>query len=252
MALTYRVDIDGAAGGPWMGHRLDEIGCIWLAPTAEAALDLAPEAMAAFNDWLGHHGEPGVAAGTAPDPQQVEAGLVQEVVDFGQSGAAVGLFPWDLAPATADDIRTAVRRLGYARRDVLELVAGLPPQALDWQPPENRRTIRQNLIHVRNAQGFYLTRVFGWDVAATVLPDPWPDESLSASLAWVTTRMVNALVEMPEELRSGTFQAEQPHETWTARKMLRRIVEHEREHLEVMRRTARAFAGERVDTRPWM
>jgi len=251
MVLRYRVDIDGVAGGPWMGHLLDEIGCIWMTPTGGTVMEQASAAIVSFRDWLRRNGEPGVAEAT-PDRGKVEVGLVQEVADFGQSGAAVGLFPWDLAPATEEEIRTAVRRLGYARRDLLELVVSLPVEALDWQPPRNQRTIRQNLIHVRNAQGFYITRVFGWDHAAKLLPDPWPEDNLFASMSWVMERVVSAFLAMPEELRSGTFQAEQPSETWTARKMLRRIVEHEREHLEVVRRTAQAWAGEPMDTRPWV
>lgn len=251
MTRKYRIDIDGISGGPWMGHLLHEIGCIWLAPTRGAVMEQAPEAIAAFYAWLRRHGEPGLVE-VRPDPTQIVAGHTQEIVSFGQSGAAVGVFPWDLEPVTEQEIHIAVRRLGHARRDLLELVAALPEEALDWAPPGNRRTIRKNLIHLRNAQGFYITRLFGWDRALALLPDPWPEENLFSSLSWVMERVSGAIVAMPEELRTGTFLAEQPSETWTARKMLRRIVEHEREHVEVVRRTAQAWAGEPADTRPWV
>ncbi len=232
--VTYGVCLDGAHGGPWMGHVLELMGCMWLAQEEAAVAARASRAVSSFLEWLQRHGEANVVP-LCPEDIQIEVVDVQQVPGFGKSGAAVGFFDWDLQPAEDADISTAIRRLGYARRDLLELVVGLPPAVLDWQPPNGKRTVRENLLHVRDAQAFYLHRILGegvWEV----LPKPWPADTF-ASLEWVRDRAVATLLELDPCLRGGVFHAEAPREDWTVRKMLRRFVEHELEHVQVIRRT---------------
>lgn len=237
--LRLNVYLDGAPEGPWMGHALDEIGCIWLAPSQGEAISAAPGAIAAFYRWLRQHGEPGVGPVAAKD-LKAEIREVQEVPGFGKSGSAVGFFKPDSRPVTDEDLAAAVRRLGYARLDLLGLVAGLPPEALDWEPPGGKRTVRGNLIHVAQCHAFYLSRLLGYERVAELMPRPWPEDTLTC-LGWAMERAVGVLLELPKELRSGTFRSEQPAENWTARKMLRRFVEHELEHVEVVRRAVTAW-----------
>ncbi len=271
------VYLDGAPGGPWMGHALAEVGCIWLGPNQGQVISQAPGAIARFYEWLAKHGERRLSQGRAggvgarvragagpnaarpngagpdggrPDESRVPLVMardvraqvveIQEIPGFGQSGAAVGFFSPDMKPVTDEDIATAVRRLGYARRDLLDVVGRLPQPALDWQPPGGKRTIRQNLVHLHNCHAFYLSRVLGREGTEAVLPEPWPQDTLTC-LEWVRERMTAALPELPSNLRSGVFRAEEPAEQWTARKMLRRFVEHELEHLEVVGRTVEAW-----------
>ncbi|HYG59531.1 MAG TPA: DinB family protein [Symbiobacteriaceae bacterium] len=240
--------IDGMPGGPWMGHLLAEPGCIWLAPTPEAVVARGPAATGAFSEWLRRHGEAEAVTLTGTFAPRVTE--LQEAENFGQSGGAVGLFGPDQLPAAPDHIATAIRRLGYARRDLLELVAELPCEALDWAPPGGKRSIRQNLHHVRNAQGWYLTRVLGWAPVERLLPEPWPEATFE-SLRWVLERCTEALLEFPQAHRTGVYRAAEPDEDWTARKMLRRFVEHEREHVEVIRRTITAWRTGGPVLRPW-
>lgn len=230
-AMIY---LDGETGGRWMGHALAEVGCMWRAESQAEAEALASSAIREFYEWLRRHGEPGVEV---PATLTIEVAAVTEIPNYNHSGAAVGTWETDYMPVTDTDIATAVRRLGYARRDLLELTAGLLPEVLDWAPPGEKRTIRRNLRHVRNCHGWYLTRVLGYDRVAEILPEPWPEEDSFFCLSWVMERAVNALLDLPQELRSGVYHAPQPAEPWTARKMLRRFVEHEREHVEVVRHT---------------
>jgi hypothetical protein len=244
--MAYTIYLDGAPEGPWMGHLLDEVGCIWLAPTKVEAVGRAQQEIVDFFSWLRSHGE-AAAAGCGVDRslQAIEVADAQTIPRFDQSGAAVGLFAPDLLAADEADILTAVRRLGYARRDLLEAVAGLAGETLDRQPPGGKRTLRKNLEHIRNCQGWYLTRVLGWKAVEELLPEPWPEETFP-SLEWVMRRATGALLELPVERRSGTYQADNPVEDWTARKMLRRFVEHEREHVAVVRRTLTLVRGQEV------
>ncbi|HYF93064.1 MAG TPA: DinB family protein [Symbiobacteriaceae bacterium] len=247
--MRYSLYIDGTPGGPWMGHLLQEPGCIWLARSPEEVAERAPAALAGFFGWLRRHGEAGAVTPVGGEIA-VEVAELHEAVNFGQSGGAVGLFEPDRLAATADFIATAVRRLGYARRDLLELVAELPEAALDWAPPDGKRSIRKNLHHVRNAQGWYLTRVLGWAATERQLPEPWPEATFE-SLRWTLEGCTTALLDLPPEYRTGIYRATEPDEDWTARKMLRRFVEHEREHIEVIRRTITAWRTGGPVARPW-
>ncbi len=222
-----------------MGHALGEMGCIWLGDAQADVITRAPAEIAAFFGWLRGHGEPDVTRVAA---QEIKAVIteVKEVPAFGQSGSAVGFFRPDREPVTDRDIATAVRRLGYARLDLLESVSALPPEALDWSPPGGKRTIRKNLEHVANAQGFYLVRILGRPGVEAILPEPWPQETF-ARLRWVMERAVETIYGLGREQRTGVFRASEPDEDWTARKMLRRFVEHEREHVDVVRRTIEAW-----------
>jgi uncharacterized damage-inducible protein DinB len=248
--VKLRVYLDGAPGGPWMGHALDEVGCIWLASKQSEVITMAPQAISRFFLWLAAHDEPQAAgpkpgeavsqALVAPGDIQAEVVEMEEIPGFGKSGGAVGFFGPDLEPATDEDIARTVRRLGYARQDLLDLVAGLPAETLDWSPPARKRTIRKNLIHVAQCHAFYLSRVLGDDRTREAMPWPWPKDTL-AMLDWTMSRSVEALASLPAELREGVFPAAEPAEDWTARKMLRRFVEHEVEHVEVVRLTLATF-----------
>lgn len=226
-----------------------EVGCAWRGPVQSEVITRAPGEIARFLQWLKGHGEPGVkVVGAAVVKAQVTE--IQEVSGFGQSGSAVGFFGPDREAVSDRDVETAVRRFGYARRDLLEMVAGLPLEALDWQPPARlsvheaarpaprpatpKRTVRQNLEHICRAQAFYLSRLLGLEAVHLALPEPWPNDTF-ARLKWVAERSVEALQGLSRPLLSGRFRAPDPAEEWTARKMLRRFVEHEREHVEVVR-----------------
>ena len=244
--MDQRVYLDGAPGGPWMGHALDEVGCIWRASKQSEAITKAPQAISRFFLWLAAHDEPqpsgpkpGQAvsqAAVAPGDIRAEVVEIEEVPGFGKSGSAVGFFGPDLEPVTDEDIARAIRRLGYARKDLLGLVAGLSAETLDQSPPARKRTIRKNLSHVAQCHAFYLSRVLGDDRTREALPGAGPKDTLSL-LDWTMSRSVEALANLPAELREGVFPAAEPAEDWTARKMLRRFVEHEVEHVEVVRST---------------
>ena len=234
--MIFDVYMDGHPKTHWMGHALEEVGCIWLAGSPEEAAAMAPQAIARYLQWLHRHGEPGRSPHQA-EGIAVSLKEVQEVPRLGISGAAVGFFKPDEIPVTDSDIALAIRRLGYARLDLLETVSLLPPAALDWQPPGNKRSISQNLLHIRNAQFFYLHRLMTREELDTLLPQPWP-AGLFESLQWTLARVREILPELPQTRRAGVFPAAEPRENWTARKMLRRFVEHELEHLQVVRQTA--------------
>jgi hypothetical protein len=232
--MPFEIYIDGSPETYWIGRILPDMGCIWTAPEREGITEAAPGAIAAYHTWLRSHGEPQIPCIRAEEIS-VTVKEVREVPRFGISGAAVGLFGPDHAPVTDEDIATLIRRLGYARLDLLNAVGALSSGELHRRPPAGERTIAENLLHIRNCYFFYLSRILGQQELERQLPPPWP-EPLFESLHWAMERSTRILLELPEKYRAGIFPARDPQEDWTPRKMLRRFLEHEREHLNVIRR----------------
>jgi hypothetical protein len=184
-----------------------------------------------YRSWLAEHGED-------PPPVLGPVRVVERVL-----GDEV-LFAWDRVPATPDEIRRTRRLLAWSRADLLDTLARLPPQALDWSPAYRRfpawadwRTVRQIVEHVALTEvGYYLAWIGHERGAAGPLPvDP---RDLLVATREETDHFLEGLAEAADRLRL----AEKGGEAWTVRKALRRLVWHERLHLASIRRIARDHA----------
>lgn len=228
--IRYAVYLEMHPDGRTMAHIPALPGCISRATTREEALRRLPEAAREYHAWLRRHGEPGLS----PD-EPVEFEIAGENAGFGPFDPrnAAGLFPPDLAPASADQMERFIRLMGYARGDLLALVADLPDEVLDWQPDPQSLTLRRLLRHVGNAEEWYVSRI----VPAESLPPEWEhDEALPIFefLAMERRTAIERLAGLTEAERSQLFHPQRwtdhPDEPWTATKMFRRFLEHEREH----------------------
>jgi hypothetical protein len=134
--------------------------------------------------------------------------------------------------------------MGYVRADMLALVRDLPDDVLDWEPHPESFTIRGLLRHVGNAEKWYVSRL----VDLETLPPEWShDESLPVLEFLEMTRRtaIDQLQQLTQAERSGVFytahRAWEPGEPWTARKVLRRFLEHEQEHTNQVREILTAW-----------
>lgn len=224
--------IEGHPDTHWMAHLLDEPGCIWIAEDKDKLMAQGLGAVDKFMHWLEQNGEP---RRRLHGKSKLEVADIQEIPQLGQSGAAVAIFTPDYNRILKEDIALVIRRLGYARRELLELVTALHVDVMDWQPPGGKRTLRQNLEHICNCQWFYLSRILGMDLQDRVTGSR-PEDTMQA-LHWMQQNITRILLGWPPTLSNGVFKLDKPSEDWTPRKMLRRILEHELEHLWVIRRT---------------
>ena len=225
------IHIEGHHDSYWMAHVLEKPGCIWINSDKDRLVSEGPEAIRLYKLWLERNGEP---KSNKNYYEKLEIAAVHEIPGFGVSGVNVALFNPDYSPISSEEILRVIRILGYARRELLEIVTSLPVQALDWQPPEGERTLRQNLEHVRDSQGYYLSRLLGKENVESKMSRAQPKGTME-SLNWMQENTIRILLEWPTTLYGGVYQAEKPLENWTPRKMLRRILEHEREHIWVIR-----------------
>lgn len=231
----YRIFLESEDGGLCMAHVPDLPGCTVRARSRDEALLQLPGAIAEYFHWLRSHGER-VAAGD----ELVEIEVAGESAGFGpfNPGDAAALFPPDQDPLMAEHMQRCLRLMAYSRADLLDLVLGLPDDLLDWSPTSESFSLRRILRHVGNAEEWYVSRI----VPPEALPAEWEhdeDLPLFEFLEMERRTCVAGLRALTAEQQEGVFLPSRwtahPEEPWTARKVLRRFLEHEREHRDQVR-----------------
>ncbi len=235
-----RVYLETGADGLCMAHVLDLVGCTVRAPSREEALRRLPEAVRDYCNWLRRHGEP-----VPPQSDSPTLEVAGESVGFGpfNPGDAAALFPPDSQPLTRGELETYLRLMAHSRADLLELVRGLDDETLDWQPDAETFSIRRTLRHIGNAEQWYVSRLY----APEALPPEWERDEAMPVLDFLEMERRTAVAllrSLTEEQMSGVYHpshwTKHPTEPWTARKVLRRFLEHEREHTSQIRETLNA------------
>ncbi len=227
-----------------MVHVLDLLGCIAQGPTTEAALEATPQAIRTYLRFLERHGEaihPEADFSIRITVHVMEGGWI------GNGDPPQGFEP-DFKPLTAADLKTHLRRLGWLQADLLELIQDVPRRKMEEEPRSGGRSIQDILKHVANTHGVYLRyltgQVEGLSAALKAVKQT-PVEALPAALSevWQISR---TRLEILTEAERRQFV---PHGevTWTARRALRRMLEHGWEHfLEISRRFAANGPYERM------
>jgi uncharacterized damage-inducible protein DinB/predicted RNase H-like HicB family nuclease len=226
----YPVYLEIASDGRCMAHVLDLPGCIARALTRDEALNRLPDAIRNYHAWLRRHGEPPLL-----EEEPIEIEVAGESTGFGpfDPRSAAALFPPDREPVTPEEMEHHFRLMAHARADLLNLVHDLPADVLDWQPDAESFSLRRLLRHIGNAEKWYVSRL----VPPETLPPEWEGDEHLPVLEFLEMERRSAVArlrQLTEEERSVVFYPTgwptHHEEPWTARKALRRFLEHEREH----------------------
>jgi predicted RNase H-like HicB family nuclease len=210
-----------------MVHVLDLLGCIARGPTTEAALANTHDAIRQYLGFLRYCGEP-------LDPDQpfdtTIAAHVMEGSWIGYGDPAPGFDP-DFQPLTSSDQELFIRRLGWLNQGLLSLVKELSPAQLTAQPEGRGRTLFAILQHVVDSQYVYLRYQIGKvpgmsEALKEIKKDP---HFVVPSLDNYWELLLNRWLALTPEERKQKV----PHgqTLWTARRGLRRSLEHGWEHL---------------------
>lgn len=210
-----------------MVHVLDLLGCVAVGPTTDDALAATPGAIRAYRRFLRRHGE-------AVDPDgPVAWRVVEHVIAGGMlgDGSPYIAFGPDLAPVSGEGVEECLRRLGSLSEELADWAATQTDDQLDATPIGSGRTGRAVLLHVLGAQGSFLAAAlggapgFGKIRGAAERGEIGLAEALrqSADLAGERVRATT------EAQRMGVRVL--PSGSYTVRKALRRMLEHEWEHL---------------------
>lgn len=226
----YHAYLEEHADGRCLAHLPDLAGCAVAGADRATALAATPHAIRAYLDWCGAHGDP------LPEDGVIEVTVAEVVRDAGpwRPGAVNALFSADRAPLGDAELRTYLRRMSYARGDLLAWVRALPAGALDAAAPHDNRTVREVLTHLADSEAWYLSRL-----GQRITPDLEGEEILRR-LVDGRARAVEAILRLSPRQRDLVYiptehPSDDPEEGWTLRKVLRRFLEHELDHLRVLR-----------------
>jgi uncharacterized damage-inducible protein DinB/predicted RNase H-like HicB family nuclease len=209
-----------------MVHVVELLGCIAKGPTTDEAVAVTPDAIRAFLRFLQRHSE-------KVDPETPFSTKVAEHVMEGQwlgNGDPALVFQPDLEPLATKDIHTYVQRLEWTRAGVVKLVSGLTHAQLEAEPAAKGRSIRAMLEHMLESEHFYLSslvRIEGLPAPGTIVQKREGD--MLHWMSQVRKIEIERIWSLTPEERAR--QVEHWKQTWTARKVIRRMLEHEWEHL---------------------
>jgi predicted RNase H-like HicB family nuclease/uncharacterized damage-inducible protein DinB len=239
-----------------MVHALDLLGCTAQGPTTEAALESTPEAIRAYMRFLQQHGE-------TVDPEAPFTTVVVEHVMEGNwlgNGDPTPGFGPDFGPLSAEELSVHLRRLGWMQGSLLALVRELSSEQLDAEPAGGGRPITRILEHVAESHCTYLRYIVGkvdglpealrsLQTALHVSRFTFQDDNLSAALIHLWQLCAARMEAMTEVERTQRVQHGQV--TWTARRGLRRMLEHTWEHrLEIAARIQTIEGSENLEGLP--
>jgi uncharacterized damage-inducible protein DinB len=148
----------------------------------------------------------------------------QTLVDGGIH-AVHAFFRSDLVPLTEDDVRTALQVFNWQREELLAGVETIPAEILRHEFEGQRWTIEGILEHIARVESWYFSRL-GFD-------NPEPLEKLDPfRLLEKSAAAVNQY--LPELVGfDQVFEVRQ--EKWSARKLVRRLLWHQRDHIDHIR-----------------
>lgn len=216
-----------------MCHCLRYPGAGFKAPTSTTALALAPRFVAQEIDWLRRMGEPipaGPVSITAPE---------QVVLDVPvQDGDTEAIFGPEAEPLTQSDLEWSLRYLEYSRADLMDLARSLPAGIQKSQVQAGRRSPVEILHHIADAEVFYLVRLEPPDADLRGLWDRAIHQRLAPleRLKRVREHFLDRLSRLTMEDRQRVTRHDPHGEAWSARKVLRRAVWHERYHTRQLER----------------
>jgi hypothetical protein len=214
-----------APGEACMAHIAELPGCFALGPDEAQTLALLPERIERHRAWREAHG----LARIGDDERRVV--VRQSVVGprpWAVNGASA-LFSLDRRLLTDQELDQHLRVLACAREDLLRAAHAIPRGAFDEPAPGQRRTVRETLLHLAETEVWLMSRL-GRRIDV-VEPDP------VRRVVDVRSRTLEHLMRYDRADRDLIFiptdrQSDDPQEMWSLRKFLRRLIEHELEHLE--------------------
>jgi hypothetical protein len=218
-------------GRSWSAVTFDLPGCLVSAASRRELLELAPIAVASHLAWLWRSG-----LDATRDAVELD---IEEEICAADHDAADGEFCFndDLRPTSVEDIDRGVAIMERSRADLLDAVRGVSDAILDWRPPATAmarvdewnpqpRTIREIMSEVASAEAYYCDGLL--DGAVSSADGGNADPVVHRSRLVATLRSLNAddRARRFEPVRSW----QETPEHWTARKVIRRVISHERFH----------------------
>jgi len=180
----------------------------------------------------------GATPPAAPGGEQTEVAIIETRERRGAvaNGNTSATFRLDLAPLTPADVTASLELLAESRRHLLALRPLLecspdPAAMLAFRSRPDRKSIAEQLMHIAAVERWYLVRIRPELPRLPVSAGPWE------RLAAVRGLVVRTLAGMGEH--DLAIRTRVNGEVWTPRKVIRRLMYHERFHRDTIARDMR-------------
>ncbi|MBU1319097.1 MAG: type II toxin-antitoxin system HicB family antitoxin [candidate division Zixibacteria bacterium] len=216
--MVYPIGVEDIEPNHWVAWVFDLPGCYSKARNREDAVANASSKIAEYFEWLTHYHY------RTPQPtERIEIEVAESFRSFISEGDYIvnAFFEDDRRPLSRDEVEHVLKLLEFTRGDLFRVIRRISPEQLD-RPirGEVQSSIRGILNHVAWAEWWYFDRL---------------------NLAFKSEEMPEDVMSMLEKVRTHT-RRRLPHlagntmitecigERWSARKIVRRTLWHERAH----------------------
>jgi len=229
----FQVGLENGAEGRSQAWVLGHPGCFAYGTDGSSALEQVPKAIKEYQRWVAVHTSDCWLADAEIEPCEYrleetwECYSINDDYELVQDGYEVNAwFRHDWLPLSEEDIRRGLLLLGWGRDELLDLAGYLNAETLDRTYPKERWSIAGILKHIGGAEWWYLDRV------GLAFPRQEVPEDPFQRLEKVRSKLVDVLPGLAGSTQvigiSGEF--------WSPRKLLRRGVWHEVDHIAHIRK----------------
>ncbi len=221
----YRVGIENGAEGRSQAWVLGHPGCFAYGVDGAAALAAVPAAIRDYRDWVTAHTSESWLIGSDTEYQLEETWECYSInsdFEISQEGYEVNAwFRHDWKPLSAEDVQRGLLLLNWGREELLKTIRDISTETLERTYPNERWSIAGILKHIGGAEWWYLDR----------LGLAFPRQEVPGDPLQRLEKVRLKLVEVLPGLVGSTQVNGIDGEFWSPRKLLRRAVWHEYDHI---------------------
>ena len=221
--------------GRFLAYALDHPGCFANGEDEAETLMRMPRAVLDFDKWIRDHTDDPWAEFADLDFRIVERFTTFNLDDNFKSvapGQGTQINAWfldDWRPLSAEEINNALKVFHWQRDELLAGYTTLSPEILEMQRPGERWNITGIVKHVANAEHWYLTRLNLTSLTRNDLAAS-PVERLNQLATEIDKVFPTFAGEVDVRGQEGEF--------WSPRKIIRRTLWHQRDHIEHIKKLA--------------
>ena len=225
--MLIRVGLENGMDGHSIAWALDFPGCYADGVDGSSALIALPQALVAYETWVRQH----ASSSWLPDLSEFDVRLVETwqcyyvADDLSEASDGYEVNAWfrdDWRVLSDEEIARGLQLLRWSRADLMAALQGASQAAMEEKQPGERWAVRGVLNHLAGAEWWYMTRLDLGSLTREQLPrDPFERLPLVRT---ELERVLPTLAGLDRVLgKEGEF--------WSPRKLLRRTLWHERDHI---------------------
>jgi uncharacterized damage-inducible protein DinB len=218
--MPIHIAVEDMEPDHWIAWAIDLPVCFSSATTAADAVAHAPQKITEYFSWLLAH-DPGLPAVIQP----IEVEVIETFHSFAcredPEYIVNAFFEDDRRPLGYWDVEIALRLLNWTRQDLFGTIQSIPPEQLaKGISGEKRGSIAGILNHIATAENWYFEQLDCGVERATLSGEPLEKIAIVRAntreqlLRWIGDKRITKNCE----------------ELWSARKIVRRTLWHERDH----------------------